>query len=415
MFNWVKNLISKKSMSGGMMSEASILLGYDSSAMSPYKFATYARDGYCGNPYVYACINKIAKSAADIPTIVSQTDKRTGEKVEVMKSPFGERLTTPNPGMRYEDFIIETVSNLLLGGNNYWKIARPLNEVYNLRPDRVQIDVDIATSEPLRYRYTNYAGIEEIYQPEDIHHMKLYNPTDSLMGMAPLAAAALSADLNNEGRKWNYKLTKNGCQPPGSLTTESKLQQDQIDRLRAQFENRYQGAGNAGKPLVFEGGLKWQTISMSPSDMGWLEASKLTSREIAIVFGVPPELIGDSSNKTYSNYQEGRKAFYSETVVPLVNYIMASFNLFLAPAFNALPFSVEADLDQVEALQEDREKVWNMTIKAKLAGVITANEAREYMGYSKVEGDPEADILKISSSPTVTTEGKPVDGKTNGN
>jgi phage portal protein BeeE len=42
------------------------------------------------------------------------------------------------------------------------------------------------------------------------------------------------------------------------------------------------------------------------------------AREIALAIGVPPVLLGIPGDATYSNYQEANRAFYRQTVLPLV-------------------------------------------------------------------------------------------------
>jgi hypothetical protein len=59
--------------------------------------------------------------------------------------------------------------------------------------------------------------------------------------------------------------------------------------MENQLKTKYGGAKNAGNPMLLEGGLDWKEMSLSPVDMSWLEGQKLSSREIAIAFGVPPE------------------------------------------------------------------------------------------------------------------------------
>lgn len=144
--------------------------------------------------------------------------------------------------------------------------------------------------------------------------------------------------------------------------------------------------------MLLEGGLDWKEMGLSPADMHWLEGLKLSAREIAIAFGVPPELIGDSENKTYSNWSESRKAFYEETVLPLMDWLRDELNNWLVPKFGDDRIYVDYDRDEIEALQEDRAAVWERAIKAVEKGILTPNEARLMVGYEEVPG---ADVLMM--------------------
>ena len=94
------------------------------------------------------------------------------------------------------------------------------------------------------------------------------------------------------------------------------LSDDQFERLKRELEENYQGARNAGRPLLLEGGLDWKAMSLSPKDMDFMEAKHAAAREIALAFGVPPQLLGIPGDNTYSNYQEANRVFFRATVLP---------------------------------------------------------------------------------------------------
>ncbi len=65
---------------------------------------------------------------------------------------------------------------------------------------------------------------------------------------------------------------------------------EQFARLKAELDLSFQGAKNAGRPLLLEGGLDWKSLSLSPKDMDFVEAKHAAAREIALALGVPPML-----------------------------------------------------------------------------------------------------------------------------
>jgi HK97 family phage portal protein len=72
----------------------------------------------------------------------------------------------------------------------------------------------------------------------------------------------------------------------GGLTTE------QFERLKDELNQSYAGGANAGRPMVLEGGLTWQSMALSPADMDFAELKAAAARDIALAFGVPPMLLG---------------------------------------------------------------------------------------------------------------------------
>ena len=107
--------------------------------------------------------------------------------------------------------------------------------------------------------------------------------------------------------------------------------------------------------------------------------------DLCILFGVPPELMGIQEQKTYANYYEARRAFYQETVLPLLNKICGKINQNLVAEIDSR-VHFELDTSQIEAFQEKESELWNRAIDAVRAGVLTPNEARQLLGLPKVAG-----------------------------
>jgi len=94
---------------------------------------------------------------------------------------------------------------------------------------------------------------------------------------------------------------------------DDSLTQEQFDRLQFELESYHQGARNAGRPMLLEGGLDWKPMGFSPSDMEFQKTKEAAARDIAIAFGVPPMLLGIPGDATYANYQEANRAFFRLT------------------------------------------------------------------------------------------------------
>ncbi len=131
---------------------------------------------------------------------------------------------------------------------------------------------------------------------------------------------------------------------------------DQFHRLKEELESSYQGARNAGRPMLLEGGLDWKQMGMSPKDMDFIELKNVAAREIALAFGVPPMLLGIPGDNTYANYQEANRAFWRLTVVPLAARVLSELSSWLSAAYGE-QLRLELDLDSVEALAQERKAV----------------------------------------------------------
>jgi hypothetical protein len=250
---------------------------------------------------------------------------------------------------------------------------------------------------PQGYQYT-VAG-QTVTWPADpisgvssILHLKRFHPLDDWYGLAPMEAAALSIDQHNAAGAWNQSLLNQGARPSGALVFAPKdgpttLSDDQVQRLREELGQLYQGDRNAGRPLILEGGLDWREMSLSPKDMDWMAGRNAAARDIALAFGVPGQLVGVPDAQTYANFAEARLAFYEETVLPILTRVIAGFDHWLPPMFDDR-LELDFDPDTISALSARRDAQWT---KAQNASFLTRNEKREIAGYGPVPGGDEDD------------------------
>ena len=178
----------------------------------------------------------------------------------------------------------------------------------------------------------------------------------------------------------------NAARPSGALIYDASeggiLSDSQYDRLKAQLEQSYVGAANAGRPMVLEGGLDWKPMSFTPKDMDFLDAKHAAAREIALAFGVPPMLLGIPGDNTYANYREANLALWRTAILPLAGRIGAALAHWLAPAFGD-GLTLAVDTDRIEALAADRASLWE---RVGAAAFLTDDEKREMVGFGPLEG-----------------------------
>ena len=129
-----------------------------------------------------------------------------------------------------------------------------------------------------------------------VTHIRSLHPRDDHYGMGCLDAAIAAASVHNRASRWNKALLDNAARPSGALTYEpadgALLSAEQFSRLKGELEAEFSGTANAGRPLLLEGGLKWQALSLTPADMDFVALKEGAARDIALAFGVPPVLVG---------------------------------------------------------------------------------------------------------------------------
>ena len=119
-------------------------------------------------------------------------------------------------------------------------------------------------------------------------------------------------------------------------------------------------------------------MSLSPSDMDFVEAKNGAAREIALAFGVPPQLLGIPGDNTYANYREANLAFWRQTILPLVRKTASALTAWLGPQFDGA--SIELDAANIDALAADRDALW---ARVSAAAFLSEAEKRRALGIAE--------------------------------
>ena len=340
----------------------------------PRSYEAQVREAYLGNAIAQRAVRLVAEQAGGVPIVADDAH-----------APVARLISAASAGQG----LVETLAMyLLLHGNGYVHIALDSagtpGELFALRPERVTIEPG-ADGWPAAYRYKagervmRFAALDGTGKPSLIH-VKAAHPADDHYGLGCLGAAAGAVAIHNAATRWNKALLDNAARPSGALVFDpgeegATLSSDQFARLKAELEEGFQGAGNAGRPMLLEGGLKWQAMSLSPADMDFVGLKACAAREIALAFGVPPLLLGLPGDNTYANYAEANRALWRQTVLPLLEKIARGLEQGLRAWWPELALRV--DRDAIPALSEDRERLW---AQVGAADFLSAEEKRGILG-----------------------------------
>ncbi|HEU0117877.1 MAG TPA: phage portal protein [Alphaproteobacteria bacterium] len=390
----------KTSVAGPMIAWSSV----GQPKWTPRRYHNLAEEGFRKNVIAYRCVMMIATSAASVPWLLYDDQ---GDELD--QHPLLQLLNHPNPLQDGVSFLENIYAHLEIAGNAYIEAVRPADhrapvELYVLRPDRMKV-VPGPTGLPQGYQYTVNGQVtswsaDPVTGASNILHLKRFHPLDDWYGMPPMEAAAVSIDQHNAAGSWNQALLNQGARPSGALVFAPKdgpstLSDDQVQRLREELGQLYQGDRNAGRPLILEGGLDWREMSLSPKDMDWLSGRNAAARDIALAFGVPAQMVGVPDAQTYSNMEQARLGFYEETILPLVTRVIAGVDHWLTPMFDD-HLELDFDPDGISALAPRRDMQWS---KIQNANFLTVNEKREAVGYGAIFG---GDRIKGRRMPRTT-------------
>ncbi|MEO0641908.1 MAG: phage portal protein [Pseudomonadota bacterium] len=357
------------------------LHAFEANAPESFEYTSAVRQSFLYNPIAQRALRIAAEGIAQAPLSSSHPQ-------------VTELVTATSAGQP----LIETLAaHVLLHGNSYVHIIKDAGsqpaELFALRPDRVQIVTD-DTGWPCAADYS-VAGDQRRIPIEDeegwpsLIHIKAMHPLEDHYGASALAAAHQAIQIHNAASSWNRALLDNAARPSGALVYDTGdgagLTSDQFDRLKSELAAAFSGSANAGRPMLLDGGLKWQSMALSPADMDFATLKSTAAREVALAFGVPPMLLGLPGDNTYSNYREANRALWRLTLLPLANKLFSALKEGLAPWFPDAELAV--DLDLVPALSEDRERLWKQVSDADF---LTREEKRQMLGFPAVS-EPQSD------------------------
>jgi len=350
-------------------------------AWSPRDVNSLTRTGFSGNPIGFRSVKLIAEAAAALPLVLQDRVQRFD------MHPILSLIGNPNAAQGRAELMEALYGHLLLSGNAYVEAvlgegAVPV-ELHVLRSDRMSV-VPGADGWPVGYEYSVGGKKHRFDASGDVSpiaHIKSFSPQDDHYGFSPMQAAAMAVDVHNSASRWSKSLLDNAARPSGALVWNSSdgqgaMGDDQFRRLSEEIEANFQGARNAGRPMVLDSGLDWKPMGFSPSDMEFQKTKEAAAREIALAYGVPPMLLGISGDATYANYTEANRAFFRLTVLPLATRVASVLGEWLS-RYSGEVLELKPDLDQVPALASERDAQWARVARAEF---LSQAEKRALLG-----------------------------------
>lgn len=383
MFDRLRQRIAQgaRTAKGGAWRPPLFAIGFTGEARwSGREYADFSREGYRQNPVAFRAVRMTAEAAASVPLLLYSGAR------EVETHALLALLARPNGASDGAALMEALYSHLLLAGNAFLEaveIDGMPAALHALRPDRMRVVMgERGWPSALVYEVgETRITYDQTAEHPPVLHLRLFHPTNDQFGMSALEPAAAAIDIHNASSQWSKALLDNAARPSGALVYRSegvgRLPEEEFRRLKAELEESFAGAANAGRPLLLEGGLDWKALSLSPQDMDFLNAKHAAARDIALALGVPPMLLGIPGDNTYANYREANLVFWRQTVVPLVTKTARALTNWLARRWDA-SLRLEPDLDQVPALSAEREAMWARITNADF---LTDAEKREAVGY----------------------------------
>lgn len=271
--------------------------------------ASYSDQVACSNPLglsaTYACVNLIAGTIASLSATVYKPDAQ-GVRREATSHPLYWLLKLdPNFDDSDYEFWEFLAASIELQGNAYAeKFRNGAGRVSALIPvSPIGMQVRRLKSGALEYEWVE-EGERKVRSQEDMLHIRGFGGDRKKGGSTlSLCAGAFHSAIATDSTA--SRMFANSVVTSGVLTAEDKLTGPQRAELEALLQEKFMGAVNAGRPMLLDGGLKWQALAISPEDAQLLDTRKFGGEEICRIFGVPPAMVGYGDKS--SNWGTGKE------------------------------------------------------------------------------------------------------------
>jgi HK97 family phage portal protein len=333
---------------------------------------------------VFACVAAISSAISALPALVYQNQGKIRSEVYAGAIPALIK-NGPNFYQTWPEFMEMLVAQVLLRGNGLIEIvADRAGNVVELRVIPWNwCNPYMLPGGQLVYDVFDQPGIwapaqgkrRRLLQHEVIHVRD--RSDDGLIGMSRLQRAASVVRSAQAVNDFAAAAFHNGFYPSGIVMSDAVINPAQREGLNDAFVKSFSGAKNAARAIILDQGLKWQSLTaISPEDAELLKSRQFSVVEICRLFQVPPPIIQDLSNSTFTNATQVGRWFSMFCLFPLVRKLEASFNRAL---FEATDFELVLDMSSFE--RGDPENRWKAHAVAAREEILTVDEIREIEGW----------------------------------
>lgn len=364
------------------------------------------------NSTIMACVGLKARALAQLPvSVMYKLDDGT----------FVDALKDSNVGSR-DKTKAKQVLNLLQEPNNFqnkyefwyqWSMWQDIaGETFTLWWRKDQKD---STQTPIEMYNLDSTLISVILTPTRYPSYRLSTPSYGFSKDQPLAAhqvmhikeaawqgssgfnkgilATELVALDQDIDLYANFVMQNGAKPSGIFVTEQVIPDAKYKEIAARLKEAWSAMtgsravdqSKAGQGMLLDQGMKYMPVDMlTIQDADVANLKMQTMKRICGLFGVSPAMLGIENGK-YNNTQTMLDEFYKTTMYPMVINIEQKLKQHLLKGypnlcvrFDTKEFLKGAPLDQM-----------NLVVAGVNAGIMTPNEAREYMNIPKIDGADE--------------------------
>ena len=333
---------------------------------------------------VFAAVRLISKTIASLPLNIYKRRDDGG------KDKFSNHYLYPvlhdSPNREMTSFELREIitGHLTTWGNAYgeivWGNDGRVKELWPLRPDHMKVE---RKNQELVYTYFLPDKQPFIFPPGLIWHLRGFSQ-DGLKGLSVISMARESIGLGLATEEFGSRYFGSGAAPDAVLIHPGKLTPEAVGSLKKSWEDQHKGLSKSHRIAILQEGLTYQQIGIPPEDSQFLQTRQFQVREIARIFEVPPHMIGDLSDATFSNIEEQSIEFVVNCIRPWCVRIEQSINKFLLSGSDNRDYFAEFLIDGL--LRGNIQSRYTAYATAIQNGIFSPNDVLELENRNPYDG-----------------------------
>ena len=337
-------------------------------------------------PVVYRCVAVISTVTAQCPLLVYKMPDQKLVRFPLLEAGNAETTYTP-----YELFQL-TVAHRALWGNAFVrKIRNAADSIVNLRPMFPgAIDVKLNKDGDKIFEARQKDGTTVVMTDWEVMHIPGLG-YDGLTGLSPIQLAAQSLGISLAGDKLAAKFYKSGSQLGGIIKVKAPLtSQAQAEGIKARWMSRNAGLRNAAEVAVLDAETDFQSITIPPDQLQFLESRRWGTTEIARLFGLPPHIVGDVEKST--SWGTG----IEQQNIGMVTYTISDYTTSIEQRMTREVIATRgqyAEFSLARLMRGSTQERFNAYHTAANSGWVTGNEIRAWENMPPL---PHLDVSFIS-------------------
>lgn len=264
---------------------------------------------------VNACVRVLAEGVAMLPLNVYRHLPKGGKEREAGSKLDRILHTAPNRWQTSFEYREMMMGHVLLRGNAFAlkiMVNGELDQKIPLNPDRMKYG---RAGDQMVYEYTKPSGEQVPFSQKEIFHLRGLS-SDGVGGRSVISDMSEGMGIATQHETFEATSYARGGMKNVVLSHPQLLNEGAANRIRNSYAEKYGGEDGMWRPILLEEGLKIDELSLTASDMQFLETRRFRIADLARPFRVPLHLIGELDRSTNNNIETQSLEFLIYTLMP---------------------------------------------------------------------------------------------------